>query len=264
MSDMTLSYNMTASVTHYITHTSLYQTALPTWHLMSGGVTWLRVCDMTLYAWHHCSLRDMTLSNSITDTPPSLRGGGGSYHQTTVPIWLLVRVTWLRVRDMLSYAWHDFACVTRLFPMWRDFFQLPYPHGSSWVTWLCMYGMRRLYTPKKLHYVSYIVQSYNFKSVGIFTYRYTCIALCFSYSTILHHKSVWLYYPKKSSLSWCLIHLHVCPWFCAWWQRLIGCLKMQVIFGKRATNYRALLWKMTCLHKTSYDSTPPCMKRCTL
>ena len=40
------------------------------------------------------------------------------------------------------------------------------------------------------------------------------------------------------------------------WQRLIGCLKMQVIFCKRATNYMALLWKMTCKDKASYDSTP--------
>ena len=29
------------------------------------------------------------------------------------------------------------------------------------------------------------------------------------------------------------------------WRRLIGCLKLQVIFRKRATNYRALLWEMT-------------------
>jgi len=30
------------------------------------------------------------------------------------------------------------------------------------------------------------------------------------------------------------------------WRRLIGCLKLQTIFRKRATNYRALLRKMTC------------------
>ena len=29
------------------------------------------------------------------------------------------------------------------------------------------------------------------------------------------------------------------------WRRLIGCLKLQVIFRKKATNYRALLRKMT-------------------
>jgi len=42
------------------------------------------------------------------------------------------------------------------------------------------------------------------------------------------------------------------------WQRLTRCLKLQVILHKRATNYRALLQKMTYEDKASYDSTPPC------
>jgi len=43
------------------------------------------------------------------------------------------------------------------------------------------------------------------------------------------------------------------------WQRCIECLKLQVIYRKRATNYRALLRKMTCEDKASYDFTPLCM-----
>jgi len=46
------------------------------------------------------------------------------------------------------------------------------------------------------------------------------------------------------------------------WRRPIGCLKLQVIFCKRATNYRALLRKMTCEDEESYDSTPPCTDSC--
>ena len=46
------------------------------------------------------------------------------------------------------------------------------------------------------------------------------------------------------------------------WRRLVGCLKVQIIFRKRATNYRALLRKMTYEDKSSYDSTPPCIKGC--
>ena len=42
------------------------------------------------------------------------------------------------------------------------------------------------------------------------------------------------------------------------WQKLIGCLMLQVIFRKRATNSRALLWKMTNKDKASYGSTTPC------
>ena len=46
------------------------------------------------------------------------------------------------------------------------------------------------------------------------------------------------------------------------WRRPIGCLKLQVIFRKRATEYRALLRKMTYKDKASYDSSPPCRALC--
>jgi len=46
--------------------------------------------------------------------------------------------------------------------------------------------------------------------------------------------------------------------YCTGWRRLVGCLKSQVIFRKRATNYRALFRNMTYEDKASYDSTPPC------
>jgi len=42
-------------------------------------------------------------------------------------------------------------------------------------------------------------------------------------------------------------------------QNCIGCLKLQVSFRKRATNFRALLRKETCKDKATYDSLPPCM-----
>jgi len=43
------------------------------------------------------------------------------------------------------------------------------------------------------------------------------------------------------------------------WRRPLGCLNLQVIFCKRANNYRALLRKMTCKDKASYGSSPPCI-----
>ena len=42
------------------------------------------------------------------------------------------------------------------------------------------------------------------------------------------------------------------------WRRLIGSPKLQIIFHKRATKYRALLRKMTYKDKGSYESSPPC------
>jgi len=43
-----------------------------------------------------------------------------------------------------------------------------------------------------------------------------------------------------------------------WWRRPIGCFKLQIIFRKRATNYRAILRKITFENKASYGSLPPC------
>ena len=42
------------------------------------------------------------------------------------------------------------------------------------------------------------------------------------------------------------------------WRRLIGSPKLQIIFHKKATKYRALLLKMTYKDKGSYESSPIC------
>jgi len=43
------------------------------------------------------------------------------------------------------------------------------------------------------------------------------------------------------------------------WRRLIGSPKLQIIFHKRATKYRALLPKTTYSDKGPYESSPPCI-----
>ena len=43
------------------------------------------------------------------------------------------------------------------------------------------------------------------------------------------------------------------------WRRLIGSLKLQIIFHKRATKHRSLLRKMPYTDKGSYESSPPCI-----
>ena len=48
-----------------------------------------------------------------------------------------------------------------------------------------------------------------------------------------------------------------CLPFVTGWRRPIGYLKLQVIFRKSATTYRALSRKMTCKDKASYASSPP-------
>ena len=47
-------------------------------------------------------------------------------------------------------------------------------------------------------------------------------------------------------------------YFSTWWRSPIGCLKLQVIFRKRATIVRSLWREMTCKDKASYGSSPPC------
>jgi len=70
------------------------------------------------------------------------------------------------------------------------------------------------------------------------------------------HKYKYSVHINISNVNWDSLHIGIKD---TEWRRLIGCLKLQVILRKRATQYRALLRKMTYKHKASYDSTPLCM-----
>jgi len=81
-------------------------------------------------------------------------------------------------------------------------------------------------------------------------YLYICACICvYRYlSTHIHSNTyIYIYIYRHTDVD------------TVWW-RLIGCLKLQFIFRKRATNYRALVRKMTSEDKASYESTPPCTK----
>ena len=67
-----------------------------------------------------------------------------------------------------------------------------------------------------------------------------------------------LLYPLHSDRLLYPLHSILGLFHAAGWSRLIRCLKLQVVFRERATNYRALLRKMTYEDKASCDSTPPC------
>ena len=76
-----------------------------------------------------------------------------------------------------------------------------------------------------------------------------------NYSSTKKKNNFWkIQAPKKFVQNY---RKHLLRLATGWW-RLIGCLQWQVIFRKIATNYRALLRKMTCEDKAPYDSTPPC------
>jgi len=61
-----------------------------------------------------------------------------------------------------------------------------------------------------------------------------------------------------------IVYIHIvniqCQHVSTGWRRLIGSPKLQIIFHKRATKYRALLRKMTYKDKGSCESSPPCIQ----
>jgi len=64
---------------------------------------------------------------------------------------------------------------------------------------------------------------------------------------------------KFTCRTWFIIHIqHITHYRMAKTHRMP--YKLQVIFRKRATNYRALLQKMTYKDKASYGSSPPCTR----
>ena len=81
--------------------------------------------------------------------------------------------------------------------------------------------------------------------VYIYTYIYTNMCVCVSSSDmpcVMSHVAMYIYVSV-----------------CTGWRRLIGSPKLQIIFHKRATKYRALFRKMTYKDKGSYESSPPCI-----
>jgi len=82
--------------------------------------------------------------------------------------------------------------------------------------------------------------------IYIYIYIYTCIHVCI-------HTYIYI----DTNMCQC-IYIYTSTG----WRRLIGSPKLQIIFHKRATKYRAILQKMTYKDKGSYESSPPCTYRC--
>ena len=99
----------------------------------------------------------------------------------------------------------------------------------------CFFHIRGMYV-----YIVYVDMR-----VCVYAYMHTSVNLSVCTGTHIHAHTQTM---MQSTLQIC----------CTGWQRCIGCLKLQVSFRKRATNYRVLLRKVTYEDKTPYASLPPC------
>jgi len=132
---------------------------------------------------------------------------------------------------------------------------------QSLVQMVCIYTYIYMYVC--VWVTSRIIFSYfSSKSCTNGMYIYINIYMCVcvrEWCYIPHHILAYQYGKKCSNMKRDVV-ITLCATECKYgtgWRRLIGCLKLQIIFHKRATSHRALLRKMTCKDKASYDSTPP-------
>jgi len=114
-----------------------------------------------------------------------------------------------------------------------------------------------IHTTSTFVYGAWLIQS---KFAWVTWLSHTC-----THVTSRFTRGIWLIQSKFACSKWPFLSgIAYGTWIidkCALvtgWRRPIWCLKLQVIFHKRATNYRALLQKMTYKDKASYGSLPSC------
>jgi len=137
-------------------------------------------------------------------------------------------------KDATSYCAYSYIHVyMQLFPRKRWYFIL--------CIFICIRIYIWLFCSKKMLFP--IVQDSNFFFFFFF----------FSKGMLFHM----LYYFICCIFGTCMCRIR--PMSHTGWRRPIGCLKLQVIFCKRATNYRAILRKMPCTDEASHGTSPPYM-----
>jgi len=196
-------------------------------------------------------------------------------------------VTWLtyRWRDLFicdsymthSYVWHDFlmqnlcgSMVCYVWDMthsyvWHDSPICDLAHTRK--VWLIHITHTHTYTHM---YTSIHIHVYKCTYVYMHIYVFVVTWLAAAYPATHTYTRIYtcnhIHMPIHIYI---YIHIYMYIWWhdspmqyirnCSTgWRRPIGCLKLQVIFRKRATNCRALLRKMTYKNKASYGSLPPC------
>jgi len=167
-------------------------------------------------------------------------------------------VTWRG--HLYSNVWHDsVTCVTWLIRM------CGMTDSNVWHDWItCVALLIHMCGVTHSHmwhnFITCVAQRGHLHS-HVWYDSFQCVAQLI-HMCGMTHPHVW--YDPLTCVAW-LVHMYLTTWSSTYrtragtgWRRPIGCLKLQVIFRKRATYYRALLQKMTCKDQASYGLSPPC------
>ena len=197
------------------------------WHDSFICATWLvHMCDMThSYVWHD-SFICVTWLVHICDATPSYVWRNSFIWETDS----FICVTWLlHMCDVTrSYVWHDsFICVTTLLDTsFTGDVTTPPQHIDNMKNWE---------TSVQIQIEPNVLIEFVPRDTGISKFSdllHIRGAACSEISGVQHVQRYTLYRAAKTH--------------------------KQLNFRKRATNYRALLWKIAYNDKASYESSPPC------
>jgi len=162
------------------------------------------------------------------------------------------------------YVWHNsFTCVIWLIHMcdithshvWHDSFiyvcDIAHSHVNSY-----LYLIWLVYSHMSIHMWIHI-----YSCVVVYSHLNSYLYIYIWYDSCIH---MWVFTCQHiSTRVYSCIHIwiHIYTWYdsCTGWRRPIRCLISWITFRKLATNYRALLRKMTYKDKASYESSPPCI-----
>jgi len=131
--------------------------------------------------------------------------------------------------------------------MRHELFMLMMTHIGRWLLLPCIISITSL--ESRTRYLN--------ESCHTYTHTHVNKEACLTY-THTHTNEPYHTYTHTDVNESCHTYTHTHWLAITGWRRLIRCLKLKVIFRKRATNYRTLCRKTTYQNKASYNSTPTC------
>ena len=173
-------------------------------------------------------------------------------------IWLLpncnMTPSYMRFDFFLYVIWLFCSCATELLPICNMTPSYMQHDPFLYATWLLNIRDMTIFlsvTPFYMQHGSFIFVTWllrvcdmtpSYQRHDSFIYMTWLLCMCNMTSWLQHDSFLYLTWPLPTG-----------------WRRLVGSLKLQILFHKRATKCRSLLRKMTYKDKGSYESSPPCI-----